>query len=368
MFQFSYNLDWVLITNKFQNNFIKICCNFRQSNEELKCYNKSLENLNWVSYNIRKKSQKEYRITETVQWAATRNRKQFSILYQIQCGTCHLGVGGQALKSHKSAAACKFERSRQSLIDQLVPQHKLDSATRHWESILYIRAFLLEWRQQHAAGKHLERGLDVSATTSRGLISPRVYLIRKSLFSTQKIAQKSNSGSSASVGSSSNNLNINSGSDLASKVVFADSYRFYCNKNANDMRRQVAADTGTTSATSLPAGRTSVSSQNFNAVSASTPTNSIKKCFSISDILRFHLIFNNSNDLFFLNYIDYIEESCAKSYINGVIHYLGLNATQNDWPQRANSRPFNSLKWNRSISCSRSVARLNLSISTSPTI
>ena len=58
------------------------------------------------------------------------------------------------------------------------------------------------------------------------------YLIRKSLFSTQKIAQKSNSGSSASVGSSSNNLNINSGSDLASKVVFADSYRFYCNKNA----------------------------------------------------------------------------------------------------------------------------------------
>ena len=94
------------------------------------------------------------------------------------------------------------------------------------------------------------------------------------------------------------------------------------------MRRQVAADTGTTSATSLPAGRTSVSSQNFNAVSASTPTNSIKKCFSISDILRFHLIFNNSNDLFFLNYIDYIEESCAKSYINGVIHYLGLHATQ----------------------------------------
>ena len=90
------------------------------------------------------------------------------------------------------------------------------------------------------------------------------------------------------------------------------------------MRRQVA-DTGNTN---LSGGRTSVSSQNFNAVSASTPTNSIKKCFSISDILRFHLIFNNSNDLFFLNYIDYIEESCAKSYINGVIHYLGLHATQ----------------------------------------
>ncbi len=54
----------------------------------------------------------------------------------------------------------------------------------------------------------------------------------------------------------------------------------------------------------------------------------IKKSFSISDILRDHLVFNKLNEYdnkpeFFLNYIDYIEESCAKSYIKSVIHYLG---------------------------------------------
>ena len=133
------------------------------------------------------------------------------------------------------------------------------------------------------------------------------YLIRKSLFSSQKIGPKTPGGGSSSGASAA-----------------PETYRFYCNKFANDTRK--AAETAATVI------KTSASALNSNVVSQ-TSSSIIKKSFSISDILRDHLVFSKLNDYdskpeFFLNYIDYIEESWAKSYIKSVVHYLGLYATQ----------------------------------------
>ena len=59
-----------------------------------------------------------------------------------------------------------------------------------------------------------------------------------------------------------------------------------------------------------------------------TPTNLIKKCYSITDILKYHLVTTGSHNLFCLNCINFIEESCAKSYIKSVIHYMGIYSTK----------------------------------------
>lgn len=119
------------------------------------------------------------------------------------------------------------------------------------------------------------------------------YLIRKPLFSSQKICHKNSS-------QSTNNA-----------PLFSDTYRFYYSKNANDVRLHSTDN-----------------SSNLINPNSQTPNRIIKKSFSISDILRYNLVFNKLSDYdndpqFFLNYIDYIEESCAKSYIKSVIHYLG---------------------------------------------
>jgi len=150
------------------------------------------------------------------------------------------------------------------------------------------------------------------------------FLIRKSLFSNQKI---------------SNKVNL---SNEPNKIAFSDKYKFYCSKNSTDQLK-TTNNTSTTTNNNNNVGKYKFSSNNGevkssfissnNASSNLTPTNFMKKVFSISDILKFHLIqFNNNsntNDLFFLNYIDFIEENCAKSYIESVIHYLGLHSSIN---------------------------------------
>lgn len=155
------------------------------------------------------------------------------------------------------------------------------------------------------------------------------YLIRKPLFSNQKIAGHHKTPAHNA------NRDFNSNS-YANANASSDTYRFYCNKYANDIRRHTS-DTAAFSqhnnnAHNLNAKSNTNSAMNHN-LNSQTSSSIIKKSFSISDILRDHLIFNKLNDYdtkpeFFLNYIDYIEESCAKSYIKSVVHYLGLYATQ----------------------------------------
>ena len=141
------------------------------------------------------------------------------------------------------------------------------------------------------------------------------YLIRKSLFSTQKISHKFNQTPTAE----------------SNKLAFSDTHRFYCNKSASDSLRS------NTNQTNNRAGNMNrmtssdlITSRNSIIPSTTTPSNFMKKVFSISDILKFHLPFNNnSNDLLFVNYVDFIEENCAKSYIESVIHYVGIHSSIN---------------------------------------
>ena len=126
-------------------------------------------------------------------------------------------------------------------------------------------------------------------------------VIRKSLFSTQKVFQKSSFGNDSTPNP---------------KVSLFDSYRFFCSKNGHDRK----------SSNDLNAYKASSNSGNstFNTTTIPTPTNLIKKIYNISDILKFHLMLNSPNYAFLLSYIDYIEETCAKSYIKSLIHYMAI--------------------------------------------
>ena len=167
------------------------------------------------------------------------------------------------------------------------------------------------------------------------------YLIRKSLFSAQKIIHNSktqNMSQSASASTSESN-----------KIAFSDTYRFYYSKSASDQLRSTTttnnsssiATTNQINTISNSSSKTKISNgETFNSriymTTSSgpvntTPNNFRKKFFSISDILKFHL--NNytnyvsSNDTTFLIYLDMIEENCAKSYIESVVHYMGLHSS-----------------------------------------
>lgn len=100
------------------------------------------------------------------------------------------------------------------------------------------------------------------------------YLIRKSLFSTQK-------------------------------SLVSDLFKFYSNKPAsNSLNPRLSSN----SSVDLKSGQKNI----------------LKKSLTLSDILKIELGLTNSNlnDATFLNLIDFIEENCAKSYIRSLIHYL----------------------------------------------
>ena len=99
-------------------------------------------------------------------------------------------------------------------------------------------------------------------------------------------------------------------STLNSEIKFTDVCKFYYAKSASDVRKQ---------------GGDSQSGAYPSFKSTTEPTNMIKKIYSMSETLKFYLI--NPVELF-LNYVDFIEENCANSYIKSVIHYLGVNAVR----------------------------------------
>jgi hypothetical protein len=139
------------------------------------------------------------------------------------------------------------------------------------------------------------------------------YLIRKPLFSCERVF---------------NNNKANSAAQSNACTNMPDTYRLYSNTR-NVSNKQNADASAITSVNSTTNNNSSCVSGTSSSNLRNKAANSIiKKSFSISDILRDHLVFNKLNEYdnkpeFFLNYIDYIEESCAKSYIKSVIHYLG---------------------------------------------
>jgi len=172
--------------------------------------------------------------------------------------------------------------------------------------------------------------------------SSNTYLIRKSLFSAQKINNSSKNQNMSQTSTSESN-----------KIAFSDTYRFYYRKGASDQLRSTnnSSSTTTNNINTISTSNRKISNgealnsriymNNNSAPVSTTPNTFRKKFFSISDILKFHL--NNytnyvsSNDSTFLYYLDMVEENCAKSYIESVVHYLGIHSSSNPSVPRSTS-------------------------------
>ena len=193
------------------------------------------------------------------------------------------------------------------------------------------------------------------------------YLIRKSLFSIQRISQKQASTLSSTPTKPSATLKPPGGdAGASSKIYFSEQFRFYSSRDCMLKRANTSSGGGTSgssmqgaaagnAATSGGGSSTGAAASitpsggNSTQVSATTPTNIMKKCISISDILRHQMMHSTGGsyygggtsgvsgsasqsglnlDVNLLSSLDFVEESCAKSYIKSVIHYMGLFATQ----------------------------------------
>lgn len=140
------------------------------------------------------------------------------------------------------------------------------------------------------------------------------YLIRKPLFTSQKIFQK-------------NNTHQPDSSNSTNKVSFLDTYRFYTSKTMTNQDRTAKSYNNI----DLNSSRTNANNSGNSTFNSTipTPTNLIKKCYSITDILKYHLVATKSSSSHFsLNCINFIEETCAKSYIKSVIHFMGIYSMQ----------------------------------------
>ncbi len=143
---------------------------------------------------------------------------------------------------------------------------------------------------------------------------PNTYLIRKPLFSSERVF---------------NNTKTNSNSQSDAPTNMSETYRLYSNtKNTGNKQNMEASALSSVNSFYNNNNNSGVNGTSSSNLRNKTANSIIKKSFSISDILRDHLMFNKMNEYenkpeFFLNYIDYIEETCAKSYIKSVIHYLG---------------------------------------------
>jgi hypothetical protein len=144
------------------------------------------------------------------------------------------------------------------------------------------------------------------------------YLIRKPLFTSQKIFQK--------------NSNIHQSMDSNSstnKVSFIETYRFYMSKTMTNLERSGKANNSSNDFNLSKTNSNNNSGNNTFNSTIPTPTNLIKKCYSITDILKYHLgATTSSSSIFSLNCLNFIEETCAKSYIKSIIHFMGIYAMQ----------------------------------------
>jgi hypothetical protein len=119
------------------------------------------------------------------------------------------------------------------------------------------------------------------------------YLIRKPLFTSQKIFQK--------------NSNIHQSMDSNSstnKVSFIETYRFYVSKTMTNHERNGKANNSNDFNLSKTNSNNNSGNNTFNST-IPTPTNLIKKCYSITNILKYHLgATTSSSSIFSLNHMN----------------------------------------------------------------
>jgi hypothetical protein len=171
-------------------------------------------------------------------------------------------------------------------------------------------------------------------------LQTNTYLIRKSLFPIQKTSNLSSNNSNGNINTS--NLTTSSSSSFTSvngnepNFSLHESYRFYASKNTTEtISQQQQPQPQQQQTLKVPASSNRNRTQSNSVSSSTTVGNLSKKCPTISEILRNFLVSSYASDVYFLNYLDFIEEVCAKSYIKSIIHFLGSNTTKRVQIQRS---------------------------------